>query len=327
MSIPIFLAVNNTYAPFCATTILSFVKNTQEHLAFFILESDFTDNSYRKIKELAALHENCSVEFIRVDVDKMFSDFGCRAHFSLDMYSRFLIPVVKQEFDKVLYTDVDVIAKEDVKALFETDLNGNIIGAVPWCWDGAREKEKINSSSEHRIFHSGLLLIDSKKWREQNVTNILLKKAVDMNGILECGDQDILNIYFDNNYCVLPQKYCVLPCWLDRMAMGGHESAMAIKTPAILHYATGGLGKPWNNPALPYAQDFWDIAALTPFYIEILDVLASFSIPAYMEQIKVLNERNAVITKKRKKQQKQILWLGAVGGCLLIWVVYLYCGI
>lgn len=310
MSIPIFLASNNTYAPFCATTMLSFLLHTNEKLDFFILESDFSEESKKKLYLLCERYEHCVLEFISVDVTRLFPDFVI-GDYSLDMYSRFLIPELKPQVSRALYVDVDVIMTGDVKALFQTDLQGFMVAAVPWCWDDAREKMKLGSSEKHRIFHSGLLLIDCDQWRERHVTEALLSKAVECKNILEWADQDVLNMYFNSNYASLPQKYCVIPCWLDRMKQSGEEALNATKSPVLIHYATGWRGKPWNNPELPYASDFWRVASQTEFYMDIVKILFQSVIREYEPHLDRCRTKN-------KKAKRQIVYLYLLVILLLI---------
>lgn len=74
---------------------------------------------------------NFSIEFIPVDLKQFKGLKGWGSGNFLDCYARLLIPELKQNLDKVIYLDSDVIAMDDINLLWEQDLEEYVYAAVP----------------------------------------------------------------------------------------------------------------------------------------------------------------------------------------------------
>ena len=209
--IPIFLASDDGYSPFIATTMASICFNTKSRINFYILDSGITRKNKNNIQKIKTVFNNCSVEFIKINLDEYFKGFPEIAHLTRSAYMRYLIPEVKLEIDRAIYADVDVIFNADIKELYETDLHDFAIGAVCINFNGKTNIineviERLGLINENSIFNSGILLIDCKKWRSQNITEqlLLLTSKLGSEKKLKAADQDVLQKYFDGKYLHLP---------------------------------------------------------------------------------------------------------------------------
>ena len=88
-SIPIFLASNDKYAPFVATTIASVCYNTKSFCEFYILDSGISNLNKKRIELLKEKFNNFSIEYLKVDLNK-FDGFKSADYISLDTYQDFL---------------------------------------------------------------------------------------------------------------------------------------------------------------------------------------------------------------------------------------------
>lgn len=281
--IPVFLSSDDRYAPFVTTTIISIMSNTKSFVDFYILDGGISKINQIKIKSINQIFPNFSIEFIKIDTQKEFKGFPTRLHFSIDMYTRYLIPQLKPNLNKVIYSDVDVIFNGDILKLYEENLNGFIIGAVPYTfgylnpdkYEILSYHKRLKLSNKHEYFESGLLLIDCKKWREEDITFKLLEKTkASKSSVILTPDQDVFNIIFENNYQQLNNKYVVVPNRIKLM-MYNEKARASIENPFIYHYA--GSDKPWNNPNIIFGDRFWKYAKLTPFYKYLIDNLISYN--------------------------------------------------
>lgn len=271
--IPVFLSSDNKYAPFVATTMVSILSNTKSFIEFYILDGGITKENQDKICEVKNRFDNFSIEFLRIDLDKYFSNFPETENITKAMYSRFLIPELKPEIDKAIYTDVDVIFLDDIGKMYNEDLGAYALGAI---WEEYAEKtvnkerkERLRLSNKHKFFSSGNLLIDCKKWREDNIFENVLNIAAQIE--LKEPDMDILNKYFDNNYKVLSPKYC----WINQ----NYEFFGQPKEQIVIRHFNGPV-KPWHispniseNTKLTFSLDkdkFWYYAEMTSFYDELI---------------------------------------------------------
>ena len=278
--IPIFLASNDKYASFVATTMASICYNTKSFCNFYILDSGISNLNKKRIEFLKEKFNNFSIEYLHIDLSK-FSDFKLLPHIPLDAYSRFFIPILKPELDKAIYLDVDISVLGDIKELYDVDLKDRCLGAVSEYHSIEQQKTlakrlDIKYNDKKQFFNSGILLINSKKWRESNIIRRLFKIQDKYNDVLEWGDQDVLIKQFYENYLVLDIKFNLLTGQIIyKNNFSGKVEKMvdnAIKNPIIRHFETPG--KPWltnknfydNNNDLQNFEDFWFFAKMTDFY-------------------------------------------------------------
>jgi alpha-1,4-galacturonosyltransferase len=89
------------------------------------------------------------------------------------------------DLNKIVLLDDDVVVQSDLSSLWETDLNGKVVGAVvdSWCGDnccpGRKYKDYFNFShplissnlvQEDCAWLSGMNVFDLKAWRQTNIT-------------------------------------------------------------------------------------------------------------------------------------------------------------
>ena len=279
-NIPIFLASNDKYAPFVATTIASICYNTKSFCNFYVLDSGISNLDKKRIEFLKEKFNNFSIEYLSIDLKK-FTGFKLLPHISLDAYSRFFIPILKPELDKVIYLDVDISVLGDIKELYNIDLENYYLGAISeYCFIQRQkiiaERLDIEYDNERQFFNSGVLLINSKKWREDNIIKKLFEIQNKYNSVLEWGDQDVLIKQFYENYLILDSKFNLLSgqiiCKSEFSKEVEEMIDNAIKNPIIRHFETPN--KPWltsknfydNNINLQNFEDFWFFAKMTDFY-------------------------------------------------------------
>lgn len=277
-NIPIFLASNDKYAPFVATTIASVCYNTKSFCEFYILDSGISSLNKKRIEFLKEKFNNFSIEYLHIDLSK-FSGFKLLDYISLDAYSRFFIPILKPELDKAIYLDVDISVLGDIKELYNIDFGDRYIGAVPeYCFIQQQKTVakdlNIEYNDKKQFFNSGVLLINSKKWREDNIIKKLFEIQNQYNNILKWGDQDVLIKQFYENYLVLNSKFNLLSGQIVYKNEFSTEVEKmiddAIKNPIIRHFET--QNKPWLTNENFYGgdlqnfNDFWFFAEMTNFY-------------------------------------------------------------
>jgi lipopolysaccharide biosynthesis glycosyltransferase len=300
-SIPVFLASDNNYAPYVASTIASICDNTSSFIDFYVLDGGITKENQNKISKLKEKFENFSLEFLEIDMDKEFSSIKYSNkgdYISLSTYNRFLIPQLKPEIDLALYSDVDVIVLGDISEMYYEGLNGFALGAISEEYlektRNLERKERLGLNSNHKYFSAGNLIIDCKKWRDEKILDKLFESEYKYRDLLEQADMDVLNLTFNgNNYQELNAKYCLLDAHYDF-----YDGIM----PLIRHYH--GDIKPWHispdkniEKFMPNHKDFWRYLALTEFYDEVCDKttndLEQNKIIRRLQVIKIMRDQHA----------------------------------
>ena len=283
--IPVFLTSDNAYAPFVAVTIVSVMENTKSFVDFYVLDSGVSEESKRKIRCSIKKYPNCYVEFIGMD-DASFDHLPEAevVHITKATYNRLLIPVLKPDLKKVIYSDVDVVFLGDIKELYDESLDGETIGVVHdagfLIYDNLfNYRGRLDLPPGHQFFYAGLLLIDVEKWNNDNITKKLMQISYDCCDKLFLGDQDILNIYFGSKYKLLSAKYEATNTYVLNSDKFDEIIKKDLEKIVIRHFE--GPEKPWcshliNGIIMPHENDFWRYAGKTKFYSMTQLALVSF---------------------------------------------------
>lgn len=186
------------------------------------------------------------------------------AHFSSAALGRLQLGCLPSDVKRVLYLDADVLVREDLATLYETDLGGNTVGAVLHPYPERRAEvvdgaflRLSTGASPPGYFNSGVLLVDLALWRADAITEramILYERFGEQIGT---GlDQDVLNCLFSGGWTALD------PRWnkpIDRHPVGLFgEGRMAylMEASGIIHYV--GRIKPWHD-GFPRANPLWTL--------------------------------------------------------------------
>lgn len=265
--IPIFLASNDCYAPFVATTILSVVKNTKAFINFYILDGGITNEKKQKITGLKNKFKNFSIEFI--DMEKYnLERFPEIRHYSTSAFSRYFIPELKPELEKAIYLDVDIIVTGDILELYNQNLEHYALGAILEDFYPANYTYLKKICPEYKggsnYFNSGVLLINIPEFNKRGCLQKLLDCTFQYYKKMSCADQDIFNIIFQNNFKILDYKFNFMPDHKNYIIKTNKPNAIqSIKNHIVIHYT---YIKPWKEKNVSKSDKFWEIAKQTPFY-------------------------------------------------------------
>lgn len=219
------------------------------HVHFYLIQQDFPEEWFAQLNQhLAAF--NSQIFNVRLNQANAFERFPKSHHVDATaMYYRFFIP----EFltDRALYLDADTVVHGSLRDFYFMDLQGNFVAAVSdhLAKHLGNQNGWVNPfNPEDDYFNSGVLLIDVAKWREFKVLPTVLGLPTEQIQHLPCGDQDILNLLFKNNWLKLHRfyNYQVGADWVfERENRLDCIEDLAGQLPLITHFVSGE--KPWKN--------------------------------------------------------------------------------
>ncbi|RZN33405.1 glycosyltransferase family 8 protein [Bradyrhizobium sp. Leo121] len=246
---PIVLACDKRYAMPLATTLRSIVETDRsgEPLEFHVLADGLSERIRRRILD-SLPHGSASIRWIEVDLG-MFQEFSTISYISKITYARFLIPrIFPDTVSKVLYLDCDLLALDDLQALWATDLEGNVLGAVLDRLDSQIKNQTVRLPVPRvrDYFNAGVLLIDLHQWRKAQIVETALDYLKRCPGS-PYSDQDALNVACDGFWKKLDSRWNYLAYneKLDVSELAGEHK------PSIVHFTT--WNKPWR-PGVPNAN-------------------------------------------------------------------------
>lgn len=255
-SIPIVFSTDHRYVMPTGVVIYSLlsVSPNNRYDIFVLIGDDVTDEDKKKLctqVEQAAPSLLSQIHFI--ELKGMFSDAFEVRNITRATYYRLLIPWLIPQYDKIFYSDVDIIFVRDLGALYKMDLGDNYIAGVNY-EEYANEEvapyiKKIGLDPSKYV-NAGFLLINSKAMRENNLKN-LFQKYAKRNFLYQ--DQDILNIVCNERIAYLP-----MTCNCRAIHVARYEKEDCL----LIHYT--GL-KPWKGFTFCWDK-WWDMYRKSIFY-------------------------------------------------------------
>lgn len=230
--INICFACDDNYAKLCGVAITSILNNAKssDELHFYILDHCITTKNKAKFEQLKKV-KDCEINFFKID-DSRFKNLYLpekKGYLSMAAYFRFVISSLFKDIDKILYLDCDIIATTSIQELFDTNIE-NYYSAMVKDTSSEENCERLNFNKEDIYYNSGVILMNLKKWREDNVETNLFKIIND--GL---DDQDILNICMKEHIKTLDEKWN----WQKKAKYYPQDE----KYPNIIHFITAY--KPW----------------------------------------------------------------------------------
>jgi lipopolysaccharide biosynthesis glycosyltransferase len=187
----------------------------------------------------------------------------------------FLADLLPSELNRVIYLDADVLVRRSLRAMWELDLLGNVVGAVrdpiiPWFGAPLGPPwEKLGVAAGAPYFNTGVMLIDLNQWRAANVGRSALDLLHEVQ--LPHGDQCALNTTLTGSLLRLPPTWNVQAGHLqERKPMAwivepAHELAEAMADPNVVHFNTSSFGRPWFSGCThPFASAWLDALHSAP---------------------------------------------------------------
>jgi len=276
------IASDNHYTPHLGALIVSLLDNLSPNrqLDLLVLDGGITEHNRKLLRRLVpAPHQ---LQFVPMADE--FRGYFVHMHFSRTTFYRLVLDQLLQTRSKVIYLDCDTIVLGDLADLWDCNLQGQPIAAVPdvimehFCITNTLSADFTGSQPASRYlsrtlgldgaiyFQAGVLVMDLEAIRSRN----LGPKMV--NDLLEQRfwflDQDVLNKYFAHSYLPLPQAWNYVNCQADVLASVSQASRLQLQaaaaSPQLIHYA-GYEAKPWVNAeawlAVPYfyylRKTFW----------------------------------------------------------------------
>ena len=238
----IVLGADNSYLNQLTTTIKSICAHNH-HLKFYIFNDDLPQEWFQIMnRNLQSLQSE--ILNIKVNSDMIKNYRLPTIHLKYATYFRYFIGDIVTE-ERALYLDSDMIIQSDLEELFQMDLKGLPLAAVP---DFPVSSEKFNA---------GLLVIDVPLWREERISQQLLDLTAEKHEQVY-GDQEILNILFENRWLALD--------WSYNLQVGADSHYFYLENssswydgipyePKIIHYTTER--KPWLATRFNRYRDRW----------------------------------------------------------------------
>lgn len=242
---PIVFSFNDGFIIPATVCITSLLENANENTFYdiFILHSSSRLSIENKnlLLKLETIYPKSKISFIDL-LDKFNDGFETRG-ITIDTYYRFAIEEYITDYEKVIYSDVDIIFNEDVSDCLNINENYSIYAVD----DNFRVKTFDNEFNEkNRSFNAGFLVMNLKKIREENSIELKIKPLFKQTFNLQ--DQAMLNIAYQNDVFYLGYEYNYMALFYGYYYKLGFNI-----NPKVIHFSGP---KPWEQTC-PMYELWW----------------------------------------------------------------------
>ena len=276
---------NLLYLSVCITSMLQHISDDNNY-DIIILSSEIGKEDLEKLKAVTKNHKNVSVRTYNPYNIIPQQDFkvNIAGYISLPYYKA-LLPWILPFYSDAIVLDSDIIIKTDIAQLLDIDWGTNQLAAVRdsvfmGLLNGIEAgwleyaHSTLHLTNPYNYINAGVLVMNMENIRSSMVAANVMATATQSN--FKLADQDLINVVFQNKIHFLDCKwnhFVETNWWVrDCINASSQETLTAYKeaalSPAILHYANSP--KPWNQPELVLADEWWSVARTNPQYEEIL---------------------------------------------------------
>lgn len=271
--IPIVFAFDNNLAMPAAVCIYSLFrhanKDTKYHV--IILHSDAIELNKEYITKVSDKYPLHTIEYLAVS-DSIFGNaFEIRGITNLTYY-RLLIPQLISDYDKVIYSDVDVIFRKDLSEIYSLNLDDSFFGGVkalanidPYLNSYYSKTLKLDPKN---IIYAGNLMINSAILREdESIISDFIRLSRDK---LKYQDLDIINLRCAGRIKYLPPEFCLSTYISRAIALNdpaiseiwSDEEIIEAMSHGIIHY---NGQKPWRDVCINF-DVWWEYYRQSPIF-------------------------------------------------------------
>lgn len=279
-------ASDQNYLPHLSAFLASLLSNaSKKHfIDVIVLDGGIRPADSKTLLSLQEMHPSCRISFM--DMSSQYLDIPVHLHFTRSTFYRLSMPDLLTNRDRVLYLDSDMVVLGDVCELYNTNLEGKLIGAVQdlimlsFTAKGVKSLYETGAvpakiylaeylgmgSRGNEYFQAGTMIFDLKGMRQTAVSR---KMTEDLRQrVYWFVDQDVLNKNFLGNVKFIDPKWNVIGMnddhFLHLAAKDQDAYLNSVGEPCIVHFAGGD--KPWHNLNNPFGHYYWYYLRKTPWY-------------------------------------------------------------
>lgn len=294
-NIPIVLMSSSHYVPYLGVFLKSLSKTCsyKNNYDIVVLHKEIIKEQEVELKKIVEGKPNFSLRFYNPKVKIGNIKFHIASPSYSDVaYYRLLAPWILYNYDKAIIMDCDIIVKRDLSLLYNIDLGDNLAAGVrdivyQGMLNGVEKDalqyayKTLQMKNPYNYINTGVLVMAlervRKKYLESDFINLSQKKK------FRIQEQDVLNIILEDQVQFLDLRwnyYVEMNGWVTRCLNSApakfekeyRQIAKSEEGPYLIHFAN--IPKPWDNPGVPMANEFWMVARETSFYEVLLSRLA-----------------------------------------------------
>ncbi len=204
-------------------------------------------------------------------------------HLSRSTYNRLLLAEALSEYDRVIWSDADVVFYGDLSAVYAADYGDFDWAGVAMERHGERAglHNHFPENGNAFVYAAGFMVANTKAWRERRLKERFVRIVRDFGTRLTMNDLDVLNLATDRISAV-PFSYCVFESIREGRSPRSAKEYAFLKNvysdaeleaakahPVIVHYC-GVNPKVWRRSVLEMPAEYrryWNTSPFKPNWI------------------------------------------------------------
>jgi len=255
----------------CISSLLQSAK-PDTFYDIFIIHSNKFDLSKTDVARIPGYFLNCKITYITVE-GEFVGAYEIRG-IPETAYYRLLSPELILNYDKILYSDVDVIFRDDLSSYYEMDMGDNCFAAVDNCSRLRPDvqkylKDDLNLDWHDGYFYSGNLVINLAAIRKAGLTEVF--RQLGKNNYKQ-QDMDIMNIACNKRFMRLSPAFCLTNYLYDLIVARREDMLVEFSNEELDYALEKGIvhyngDKPWRTWCHHY-DVWWEYYRRSPFFDE-----------------------------------------------------------
>ena len=301
--VPVFITINNDYAPYAAAAIHSLMQHSDKkrYYRIIILHDGLSFANRVRFRNLVT--DNCAIQFkkitrslyLKIVVSYCAKRKGMGDFFSAAVYYyRFFIPLLFPLYERAVYIDSDTILRGDIGELFDKEMGDNVVMAMidPKVTVIPEFRDYVDLALDvpHTEYvNDGVMLMDLKKMRKCKYLSQMVAMIKEYDADLVAPDQDYLNVILKGKIGYFGSEWNAEP------------TAEFDASTKLVHFNL--FNKPWHYKNVPGEKIFWNAARGTGFYGDLKRQQEAFDEAkqkAEQEKVGALIEKAGRLAKQEK---------------------------
>ncbi len=243
---------SDAFASVTGVSMLSLFENNQhmEKIHVLYIERGMTEENKSRLRQIAQQYGR-ELEFMTMPNWSKKLDIqlrSCKSGWLGFGYNRlFLTEFVPEDVDRVLYLDSDTLIEGPLDELWNVDFGECYMAGVDDCLSATYHK-LVGLGEGGTYCNAGVLMMDLKKWREDNVLDVFIQTLKDNNGYFVFNEQSVLNSVFSGKVKILDQKFNVN----SLVYLFEYDELMKLRKPKDFSYDPETYYEARNHPVLTH---------------------------------------------------------------------------
>lgn len=280
MNLIVVYSSDDNYAQHTGVSILSLLDNNKhfDDIHIYIIDNEISKDNKEKLNNIIDCYKR-KITFINFNEYKNILRLNMQWNISISAYARlFISSILPLDIDKVLYFDCDTVIVNKIDELWNMDITGYCVAGVADTVS-SETKSAVGVSNNENYINSGMLLINLKKWREDNIQDKFINFIDSKNGSITHHDQGVINGVLCKKIKILNPKFNLMTVYytmkrediisyygIDNKFYSDEVIKESLKNPVYIHFTPGFTTRPWVRGCKhPKKQIYLDYLEKTPW--------------------------------------------------------------